>query len=385
MFQSGITSTDDSLIDGLFGDKNPGADNLLGGEKKEEKKVETSQEPTPGAKKVETNVEPVNTNTASEEEVADLLFGETKEEVKGSEPSKKETAKLPETAEVNYEAIYNDMVAQGIWEEVEVPEGTEWNKDTFIQIQKLQAESKYDDLLSKTGPYGKAIIEYEQNGGNPGELLNLFREQREIQTFDISDSEGQEVFLRSFLEAQGNSEKSIERTITLLKDQGGTVLQEEAEEKKQIWDEQYKEQIENTKKEQVLLNKQREEAEKNFQKNITTTLQSDTDISLKERKELQNYMLNYTQSFRGKQVSQFYLDMAEIQKDPKNYVELAKFIKGIKTGEYVKKVADKVKKETAVASYIKIKAGAALRNNTGTDPSVSQPDKTSSFISFLKK
>lgn len=385
MFTAGVSSTDDAAIDILFGAKTPGADNLIGAEKKDEKKKDEKVETTPAADgKVETSVQ------TSDEEYLDNLFGKEEPSVDAEgkpivkQEIKKAAAKLPDAQEVNYEAIYNDMVSQGIWEEVDIPEGTEFSKATFLEIQKLQAKSKYEDLLSNTGTYGKAIIEFEQNGGNPKELLDLFREQREVQDFDIKEAQGQEEFLRAYLEAQGSSEKSIERQILSFKAQSPEALREEAEEKKEIWDAQYNDAIEARKNEQVNYAKQMEEAQRNFQKTIVSTLTSDAEATPKEKKELQNYMLNYSQNFQGKQVSQFYVDMAQVQQDPKNYVELAKFIKGIKNGDYVKKVADKVKKETAAQSFIKIKNGAALRTTGGANPEL-DTTKGSTFLSLLNR
>lgn len=382
MFTAGVSSTDDAAIDILFGEKTPGADNLLGAEKKEDKKIPEKVETTPV-------VEKVDATPASDEEYLDNLFGKEEPTVDAEGKTivkevKKPVAKLQEAQEVNYEAIYNDMVSQGIWEEVDIPEGTDFNKSTFLEIQKLQAKSKYEDLLSNTGTYGKAIIEFEQNGGNPKELLDLFREQRQVQDFDISNSDGQEEFLRAYLEAQGSSEKSIERQIMSFKNQSSEALAEEAAEKKEIWDSQYNEAIEARKNEQVTYAKQMEDAQRNFQKTIVGTLTSDAEATPKEKKELQNYMLNYSHSFQGKQVSQFYVDMAQVQQDPKNYVELAKFIKGLKNGDYVKKVVDKVKKETVAQSFIKIKNGAALRTSGGANPEI-DTTKGSTFLSLLNR
>ena len=385
-FASGVSSTNDEDIDVLMGNKTPGADNLFGAkeETKEEAPVKTESKKLP--EKVEA--------PASEEEEADLLLGGDEEESEEEAPKEKKLPKqepktqqkktqINQDMEVDYEAIYQNMVENGIWEEVEVPEGTEWDKETFLEVQKLQAESKYEDLLSKTGSYGKAIIEFEQNGGNPSELLSLFREQRDVRDFDISYSEGQEEFLSAYLQTQGYSEKSIDRTIRSLKDQGGSVLQEEAEEKKGLWDQQYKEEIKARQQEQALYSQEVQKAQKQFHETMVSTITKDGDLTLKERRELQGYILSYDQNFKGQNVSQFYVDMTEIQKDPKNYIELAKFIKGLKTGEYTKKVADKVQKETSAKSFLKIKNGAALKSNSGN------PDfdrgTGSNFVSLLSK
>lgn len=387
-FISGVTSTDDQDVDLLFGVSTPGADNLLGGsEKKEEKKEEKKSTPV--------STDPFATTSINhDEDTNTLLGGEEKEEDETPEskilpkqevkkPVKQES-KIPETQEPNYEAIYQEMVGQKLWREVDVPEDVEWTKDTFLQIQKLQTTSQYEDLLDRTGTYGKAIIEFEQNGGNPKELLDLFRDQRDVQEFDITDLDSQEAFLRSYLQAQGNSEKSIERQITALQNQGAEAFQEEAEEKKAIWDAQYKEEIEARKNEQALYSKQVEEAQRKFQSVIENTLTSDSEVTPKERRELQNYMLSYNQPFQGKQVSQFYMDMAEVQKDPANYVELAKFVKGLKTGEYTKKIASTVKKEVAATSFLKIKNNTTIRGTGGESPALNT-GKSSSFLDYLKK
>lgn len=377
MFTTGVSSSNDEAVDLLFGSKTPGADNLLGG--KEEPEVKTEE-------------------ATNQEEVDNLLSGDpdpiepadhiepvvpNKETPKQVLPKKEVKPVVPSTMEVDYQAIYQNMVDEGVWEEVEVPEGTDWDKKLFLDVQKLQTTAKYEDLLSRTGDYGKAIIQYEQDGGNPSELISLFREQKEVKEYDISTPEGSEEFLNAFYSSQGSSEKSVERTIKSLRDQGGSVIQEEAEEKKAIWDNQYKEEIEERKREQALYAKQLQDAQRNFHSTMTSTISSDTQVTPKERKDLQSYMLDYSKSFRGQQVSQFYIDMAEVQKDPKNYVELAKFVKGLKTGEYTKKVEDRVKKEVSASSFLKIKNGATLKTSSGI-PDLDKGEG-SSFVTLLNR
>ena len=76
--------------------------------------------------------------------------------------------------------------------------------------------------------------------------------------------------------------------------------------------------------------------------------------------------------------------MAEVQKDPKNYIELAKFVKGLKTGEYTKKVADKVKKEVSASSFLKIKNNTTIKSSGAGTPSLND-GKPSSFLDYLNK
>lgn len=392
MLDSKVQTSNDEFVDNLFGDKTPGAENLLGGkkeedpEKKEEGKKDEKKAVTP------TEAQGLADKLNSNEYLDNLLGGEeTKEEGASDEEPKKTTPKkeVPKKAEespieVDYEALYSKMVDDGVWKEVELGDDVTWDKDTFLQVQKLQASQEYEDLLSKTGNYGKAIIKYEQDGGNPGELLNLFREQREVQQYDIKDAEGQEEFLRAYLESQGNSEKSIERSINSLKDAGEEALKEEADEKKSIWDKQYQEEIQVKQNEQALYAKEMQEAQTKFQTNIKDTVVKDADLTPKERKDLQSYILSYNQNMNGYEVSQFYVDMTEIQKDPKNYIELAKFIKGLKNGDYRKKIVEKTAKEVKAETFIKIKNGASLKINGGTNNDVSEASKTPGFASMVR-
>ena len=387
MFTSNVSSTEEKDVDLLFGAITPGAENLLGAKKKEVKEEEaedTSVIPAVEKKKLPTReVAPL-----TEEEEADQLFpGEEEEEVKSGEITKKAAPapkKPAQDFEVDYETVYNQFVKDGVWGEVVVPEGTEWNAETFKKIQQLQTTTQYEDLLDRTGPYGKAIIQYEKDGGNTGELLQLFREQRTVQEFDITTAEGQEEFLSSYYNAQGNSERSTARMVRALADQGPAALKEEADEKKELWDSQYKDEVQARLDQQTLQNKQMEESARNFNKVINETLVADPDTPLKERRELSNYMLNFSQQYQGREVSQFYIDMAEIQKDPVNYVELAKFIKGIKTGDYRKKLESKVQREVSAKTFMKVKNNNAISGGGSGDVDLNS-NSGANFATLLKR
>lgn len=395
-----IQVSDDDIENVLFGDKTPGADNLIGGKKKpEETELEVEPEDdqvlVTGKKKVKVAA-PVAAPKASElnaDEFLDQAIGaeDTVEEDEEGNPIEKKKpgpkpaapkAALPDGSEPDYEALYQYFVDKKIWGEVELPEGTEWNEDTFKQVQDLQVVSRYDDLVNKTGPAGKMIIEYENNGGRPETMVDLFKEQRAVQTYDIAEAEGQEAFLREFYAAQGSSEKSVDRVVKSLIDQGPEALKEEADEKKALWDEQYKAEIAAEANRQTVVQKQKEDAEKNFQKNITQAVTSATDLTPKERKELRDYVLNYNQNYGGSLVSQFYADMVVLQQDTGNYLELAKFIKGLKNGDYKKKIADTTKKEVTAKTFLKIKGGAALKQGGGSGPDLGS-DEGTNFLRLL--
>lgn len=382
MFTTGVSSSNEQEVDFLLGEKNPSAEDLLGGKKPTEEKQEDGLINTDSTKEKVDELDLLLSSNDTEGSKEVLPDSTKKLPTSKTIQPKKEESKVE--YEPDYQVLYQKMVEDGVWEEVDVPEGVEWNKDTYLEISKLQAASQYEDLLSKTGVYGKTIIEFEKNGGNPSEMLNLFREQKDVRDYDISTEEGQEEFLQSFYNAQGYSEKSITRTIAALKDQGSDALKEESEEKKSLWDKQYEDEIKVRQQEQALYAKEVEKAQKQFNSNISETVVKDGDLTPKERKDLQSYILDYSKQFKGNQVSQFYLDMTEIQKDPKNYIELAKFVKGIKDGSYTKKVVDLTKKIEAAKSFIKIKNGNALVSSSSS-PDLQSGQGSSNFISLLRK
>jgi hypothetical protein len=401
--QGGIESIDDDAMDVLFGAKTPGADAFAGPQRGEPDNInpedpDADSEGTPAPKKrvVLEQTPAQKAASKSADEVADELFGTEGDadphadpDAPKPEPKKvaaKPAAKAPkaeDNLEVDLKAYYDMMVEAKVWGEVEVPDDAKWDLELIKEIQALQVSHQYQDLLDRKGPYGKAIVEYEDNGGNPSDLIDLFREQRTVRQFDVSTPEGQEEFLTSYFEAQNYSTKSTDRLIKSLIDQGGDALKEEAEEKKALWDKDYEAEIEATKQQQALAAKQMEEHARNFNKVMSEAITSDPDLTPKERRELATYILDYSHKYGSQRVNQFYVDAAEIQKDPAAYIELAKFMKGLKDGTYKKKIADTSKKEANAKTFMKVKNGSALARRDGGQPELQTADNESSFLTYL--
>ena len=175
-FQAGVTSTNDEDIDVLMGTKTPGADNLIGA-----KEEESTNSEDKGPKKTEpkkSEAKDTIANTTSQEEDADFLLGGDEEEEKTDEPKKVEEKKLPkqeskkqeptkktslpQDMDVDYQAIYQKMVDDGIWEEVEIPEGQKdyakfdrynprstSSQDEIAAIKTLALANKYHEAKGK--------------------------------------------------------------------------------------------------------------------------------------------------------------------------------------------------------------------------------------------
>lgn len=403
--QGGIESIDDDAMDLLFGAKTPGAA-AIAGPQGSNPGVDDLEDPDnspdggviPAKKRVVLEQTPASRAASkSADEVADELFGaEADDEAELGEdgqPKKvvpvtkvKPAAAKPaalDPQDVDFKAYYQMMVDTKVWREVEVPEDAEWNLELIKEIQSLQVSSQHQDLLDRKGPYGKAIIQYEDNGGNPSDLIDLFREQKTIRQYDISSPEGQEEFLTSYYEAQKESTKSIDRIIKGLIAEGGEALAEEAKEKKTLWDEDYNEEIEAKKAQQSLYAKEVADQAKNFNKVMGDTITADPSLTPKERKELGSYILDYSHKYGNQMVNQFYVDAAEIQKDPEAYIELAKFMKGLKDGSYKKKLTDVTKKETNAKTFMKVKNSSALTRRDGGQPDLQITDNESSFVTYL--
>lgn len=210
--------------------------------------------------------------------------------------------------------------------------------------------SKFNDVLDSTGEYGKAIIEFEKNGGNPAELLNLFREQRDIVNVDLEDVDNQESVIRAYWESKGEDADWIDDYIETQKDKGLDVFKKDSEKKHARLLEENKGQIQETQRAQIEHKKAQEEALKNFEGNIRKTIYSNVELSKPEQKDLEKFLLNYNNKLPdGRMVNGFLLKMKEIQQDSTKYIKLAKFVQDM--DKYEEKISKKAEKEVEKKTY----------------------------------
>ena len=349
----------DEELDTLFGEVAPEktfkAGDLTTAQKKEDTTTEKTttqknQKPNNSEKKEETP----EVTEISEEDENELFTTETEEEVKT--PTKKVTKeeKVKEAKSVNFKNLVDHFVESGKWVDFEGrDEIEEVSEDDFYKISEQQDEfrvsSKFNDVLDKTGSYGKAIIEFEKNGGNPTQLLELFREQRDIQNVDLSDQDNQEEVIKAYYEAQGEDDEWIRDYVDSLKDRGDEAFKKDAEKKHVKLLEGNKQEVAQLQVQQKQFQEEQENAQKFFQTNTRKAIHSKEDWSNSEKKDLEKFLLAYDKRLPdGRVVNSLFLKMTEIQQDPAKYVEFAKFIQDMdKYKEEVKKQAttETVKKQ----------------------------------------
>lgn len=347
----------DDELDTLFGEVAPEktfkAEDLTTAQKKEEpqEKSTKNQKPNNSEKKEET---PEVTEISEKDE--DLLFTTDTEEEDVRQPAKKvsKEEKVKEAKSTNFKNLVDHFVESGKWVDFEGRDDIdEVSEEDFYKISEQQDEfrvsSKFNDVLDKTGNYGKAIIEFEKNGGNPTQLLDLFREQRDIQNVDLSDQDNQEEVIKAYYEAQGEDDEWIRDYVDSLKDRGDEAFKKDAEKKHSKLLEVNKQEVAQLQAQQKNFQLEQEEAQKYFQTNTRKAIHSKEDWSNSEKKDLEKFLLAYDKRLPdGRIVNSLFLKMTEIQQDPAKYIEFAKFIQDMdKYKEGVKKQAatETVKKQ----------------------------------------
>ena len=350
-----VIDIDDEQIDTLFGEAAPAstfkADDLEPAKKKE---TPTKTE-KPNSDTEEDNTPEV---TEIQEEDEEGLFAEQEVEVVETKKATKED-KAKEAQTLNFKNLVDHLVESGKWAEFDGREDIEEiNEEDFYKLTEAQDEhrvtSKFNDVLDRTGDYGKAIIQFEKDGGNPTELLQLFREQRDIQNVDLSVQDNQEEVIRAYYEAQDEDEAWINDYIDSLKDRGDEAFKRDAEKKHSKLLENNKAEVAQTLAQQAENKKVQEEAQKSFQTNIRKTIHSVEDWSNSEKKDLEKFLLSYDKKLQdGRVVNGLFVKMLEIQQDPNKYTKFAKFIQDM--DKYEETIKKKASKETTKSTWKIIK------------------------------
>lgn len=334
-----VSFVDDAEVDVLFGGKAPestfNVSDLETKPKKEVEKEDNQEGKAPEAPSVEIT-----------EEDQEALFENTEEDKKTSPKKKKETI----SKSINYKDIVDYMVEEGKWVDFEGREDLEdLTEEEYLAIQEQQdsfrVDKKYNETLDKTGNYGKAIIEYEKNGGNPEKLLELFKEQRNIQNVDLSDSDNQEQVIRAYYEALDEDEAWIDEYVESLKDRGEDAFKKDAEKKHAKLLETSTKEIQNAQREQLEYKKAQIEAEQAYNQNIKKTIYNTEELSNAEKKDLEKFLIQKSYKLQdGREVNGLFVKMLEIQKDANKYVKFAKFIQDM--DKYEEKLKKEATKET---------------------------------------
>lgn len=380
-----VIELDDEQLDTLF-PNDPGsfkADDLIAAQKKEEKKPTEAKESQQFQEKKDENQDPPE---MTEEDENELFLVEKEEKEEETKPKKKVSKedKEKEASSLNFKNLVDHFIESGKWVDFEGREEIEEiSEEDFLKISEQQDEYRLNQKYQNVGDYGKAIIDYEKNGGNPSNLIEIFRERRDLQNINLNDEDSQEEVIRAFYENQGEDDEWINEYIATQKDKGGDLFKKDAEKKHARLLEANKAEQKELEERQSQIKKEQEESQKAFHSTIRKSIHSKEDWSNAEKKDLEKFLLSYDKKLQdGRSVNGLFLKMIEIQQDPAKYIEFAKFIQDM--DKYKQKVEKKAATETAKRDWklIKDSEGEGYKKSTVLPDQISAKKRDPFSITF---
>lgn len=272
------------------------------------------------------------------------------------------------------------LVKKGEWLDFEGREDVEWDEDTFAEVElkqrEAQKEQMREELLDSFGPYGREIADYAANGGDPEDLIDIFKEQQRVENLSIDDEESQKaVVLKYATEFQNMKPERAKKYVDgLIADKE---LEDAAAEAKENMEEDLKAQAKALKDEQdetkrLATEKTKQNLEK-FAKDVNTVLNLREDIPADEKRDLLKVLTKFDKKLQnGTPVNDFYFKFAEFRKDLPNYIELVRLVLNPK--KYLKSVKNTGKTEASEKDFNllrtankskKLKSSQAKKNDDG--------------------
>jgi len=325
----------------------------------------------------------------SEEDFKVLEEGAEATEEKAKAKTKKDIGDA-----ISYKDIIDYHIKEGDWdEEVELEDGSvvklsdvpeeEFTKEAYQNLLKyqssLKAKKAIDEEKSQYGQDAAELLEYLKKGGRLENIADIFKQQSDVESLDVTKPEGALAAIKEYLEAIDEDEEAISNYLEMIQDRGEDyVLRDGAKKKAKL-----KEAIDSQKQEefqrQAEAEQQRKIAEAQANQRIKETIYKDSSIPEKEKKELDKYRfeLKFDHPYqKGQKISQYFTDFQKVQQDANKSLELMKAVKAIAEGKPFKEA-------TKVANEEKEKTFSFMRKNqtnisklSGEKPEYSTGEKT---------
>lgn len=333
-----------------------------------------SDEQTPPAKKKsvkkkeETVEDDENEDDTSDEDDDETGDDDQDDDSNEDDEEENDDDDQPVTVSDFLKARVNLLIQKGEWSAFEKdgkkPEDLEWTEELFEEVE-LQQRAAYkeglrEEILDNFGPYGREIATYAENGGNPDDLIDIFKEEQAVKAVDISTEDGQREMVFQYLtKIVGRSaikaNKDIERFIA------DKELADEAKEAKEKIESQLK-----TEKDQLIADQEaaKEEHENRlkaqqakFSSDVTKLVNEDDDIPADEKKQIIKMLTTFKKTLpNGSKVNDFYDVMLEFRKSLPNYIKMVRLV--LNPTKFEKTIKNKGKTEQAEKSF-KLARGAA--------------------------
>ena len=175
-------------------------------------------------------------------------------------------------------------------------------EELYAEISAKQAQQTayeiVDELIDGTGSYGKAIIQHIKSGGNPDEIIDLFKEQKALEQIDTSTEEGKQVKIEKYYrDILGWKPEKVKRQINRLIE--NNEIDTEFADVDELYEKHYSDKLAETQKhaqerEQEVRRKQLE-----FKNKITDVIDNNSNYSEEEKKLIKSSILDLRHKYGG--------------------------------------------------------------------------------------
>ena len=374
--ESDIVSISEGDLDRLFDvPGNPSAEDLTGGKEKEL--------PVKSIKEEEVvKIQPTDSFTSDIEEVTDLeeVLGEENKVEKKEKAGEEKEEIIDEKEEEGSEDKDGDpissvlkntmdfLIEKGEWADFEGREDLEMDQKVYAELAIKQNQHKvsamFSEMIDKTGPYGKAIIGFIKQGGDPDEVIDLFKEQKSIENLDTDSEEGKRLLITKYYkDVTGWKPEKIERHIRSLI--ANDELDTETSDVKDLFNEHNKQRLNEINAQQRAEAAKQQEREERFRDNITSAIYERKDLTDKDKKLIERSVLQYSNKLSdGTPVSDFYVKFSQIQSDPKEYIELVRYV--MDKESFMKNIKADIKNKVTDDQFNFVKGNTALSKTKGS-------------------
>lgn len=380
-----IAELSSAELDSLF-NETPGADTLAVGaeiEKNEPVEVSTLE-----------SKQGLGSIPIIDEKDLENLELTTEEEGKETETIEKGEDKTTVTNDNNalLQSTTEYLINSGIWSDFEGRKELELTPELYGKLASKQAEEAayelFNEMVDQTGSYGKAIMGHIRSGGNPDEIIDLFKEQKEIQKIDTSSEDGKQQKIEQYYkDVVGWKPERIQKYINRLVTDDA--INDEFDEIEPLYNNYFDSKLQKIQYEAQEENRKKVEKQTKFANSIKDAINDNTELTDREKRIIASSILDFKHKLpNGQKVNDFYLKFAEIQEDPKKYVELVQFC--MDNEKFLKKVQQKENTKASKEIFTFIKGNAAVNKNSGAEDVSVKEGKTTKkqgtdFSFILKK
>ena len=321
----------------------------------------------------------------------DKLEEEADKDAKEDKPSKEKT-EAPKAKEVTEESAQvknvltnttKYLIEKGIWQDFEGSDTLDIDEDTYAELAAKQTEEKvnslFSELLDSTGDYGRAIISHIKEGGNPDEIIDLFKEQKYIESIDTTTPEGKvNIIGKYYNEVLGWRPERIQKHLQrIIADDD---VESEASEIEEKYNEYYQEQLAEIEGERMMQKHRNLERQKEFVTGIKSSL-DETEYTPREKQLIEQSLLNIKKTERGP-ATDFNLKFAELQRDPKKLIDLVYYV--MDQEGFKKRINTKAETKVAEKTFSFIKGNGSISKNVTSSMSSNDSKNKLDFSSLLK-